>query len=284
MRAEGFCWLKPRHNCGRVRIILTGLILFLPSLCGAAEAGYCPPPKADAPQVSSPPEEYSSFYKKYIDAGGIAILSPDKVCDRSLQLAYLIVSHMLEKRPDIWKRLSDAKARAVVCAIGQKQTDLPEFKQWAEKYSDAEHTRTYNGACGATGFKDNPVSATSEANIIGDLDPVKGRSIFIHEFGHLIHNVGLDQNTRDEITQLFKEAQAAHLFLPNKGLPPSYAMRNEMEFFAMATMTWFSAAYWRAPFNSIHERNRETQASHDPDLDRVLSEIYPADDWQFPTR
>jgi hypothetical protein len=217
------------------------------------------------------------LYSKYLDADGIAILATDKVCDRSLQIGYLIVTHMLSKRQDIRQRMAGLNARAVICAIDQKQTDLPEFRHLIGK-------RAYEGACGATGFKHNPVSATSEANILGALDPVKGRSIFIHEFGHLIHNVGLSENERREVTQLYKQAQEQDLFPPNSGVSPSYAMTNEMEFFAMATGAWFSAGNWSAPFNSVHERTRDTQAAHDPDLDRFLSEIYPDDIWRFPDR
>ena len=264
--------------------ISVGVLLLPLHVCVAADADYCPPTQADAPHVSTPPAWVPTFYSKYIEADGIAILSSQKVCDRSLQLAYVIVSHMLAKRPDIRQRLSDLKARAVICSADEKQTDLPEFKQLAGKYANAAHTRTYDSSCGATGFKDNPVSASSEANLLGSLEPIKGRSIFIHEFGHLIQNVGLDQETRKRINELYEQARAAHLFLPNSGSPPSYAMSNEMEFFAMATGAWFSAANWQAPFNSAHERNRDTQAAHDPELDRILSEIYPADDWHFPTR
>jgi hypothetical protein len=180
--------------------------------------------------------------------------------------------------------MADLKARAVICEIDQKQTDLPEFKHLVGRFAGRNQKRGYDGPCGATGFRNNPVSATSEANILGELDPVKGRSIFIHEFGHLIHNVGLSESERREVTQLYAQAQDQDLFLPNSGVPPSYAMTNEMEFFAMATGAWFSAANWRAPFNSVQERTREAQAAHDPDLDRFLSEIYPADDWRFPDR
>jgi len=242
-----------------------------------AEPNYCPAMHTSEPRVSNPPAPYSSFYPKYLDANGIAILATDNVCDRSLQIAYSIVLHMLSQRQDIRQRMADLEARAVICAIHQKQTDLPEFKHLLGK-------RAYDRACGATGFKNNPVSATSEENILGVLDPVKGRSIFIHEFGHLIHNVGLSEDEREEVRQLYKQAQDQHLFPPNRGRPPSYAMTNEMEFFAMATGAWFSAANWSAPFNSVHERTRETQAAHDPDLDRFLRTIYPADVWRFPDR
>ncbi len=249
-----------------------------------AESNYCPPMHTSEPRVSKPPPAYSSFYTKYLDANGIAILATDKVCDRSLQVAFLIVIHMLSKRQDIRQRMADLKARAVICAIDQKQTDLPEFKHLVGKFADAHQKRGYDGACGATGFRNNPVSATSEENILGVLDPVKGRSIFIHEFGHLIHNVGLSERERERVTQLYKQAQDQNLFPPNSSVPPSYAMTNEMEFFAMATSAWFSAGNWSAPFNSGHERTRETQAVHDPDLDRFLSEIYPVDVWRFPER
>src|SRR5688572_5096376 len=46
-----------------------------------------------------------AFYKKYVDAIGIPIISSDKVPDRALLMARDIVVYMLANRPDIRREM-----------------------------------------------------------------------------------------------------------------------------------------------------------------------------------
>jgi len=242
----------------------------------AAAKKACPATRSDAPLVQSPPANYPAFYQKYVNANGIAILGDADVCDRSLQLAYLIISHMLYKRGDIRETLVARGAHIAVYSEGNTLLSVPEFASLPAAKKDT---------CGVTGFVKNPTSAVCETNLIGINDPFHGRaSELIHEFGHLIHNVGMDKTTHDAVTVAYMHARDQHLFTPNQGSPPSYAMSNEMEFFAMATMAWFSAANWNAPFNSVHEKDRTAQATHDPEIDAILKDIYPEGDWQYPKK
>jgi hypothetical protein len=242
----------------------------------AAEAKNCPPPRSDAPAVSAPPEKFPAFYQKYVDANGIAIVGDSGVCDRSLQLAYLIVLHMLSKRPDIQQTLAMRGAHISLVSEGHNVLSTPEF---------ATLPARDRLQCGVTGFVRNPTVALCEDNLIGFDDRSKRHvSELIHEFGHLIMNVGVDKATHDTIDAAYQHAVEQRLFLPNQAKPPSYAMSNAMEFWAMATMAWFSASDWRAPFNSDHEKNRKTQAAHDPEIDAILRQVYPEDDWDYPQR
>src|SRR5688572_20911738 len=53
----------------------------------------------------------NAFYRKYIDALGIPVVSSDKVPDDALLVARDIVNSMLAARPDIRKALVDRKWR-----------------------------------------------------------------------------------------------------------------------------------------------------------------------------
>jgi alpha-glucosidase len=235
----------------------------------------CPPTQTDAPSVGAPPATYPPFYRKYLDANGVAILGDAAVCDRSLQLAYLIVTHMLSKRPDIQQTLAARGAHVAIYSENNTILSVPEFASRAATVK--------NDRCGVTGLPGNPTTAVCETNLIGIHDPFNHRaSQLIHEMGHLIMNFGVDRATRDAILRAYTHARDQRLFPPNQANPPSYAMSTPGEFFAMATMAWFSAANWSAPFNSVHEKDRAAQAAHDPELDALLRGLYPDDDWRYP--
>lgn len=57
--------------------------------------------------ISIPPDSlnFDPFYKKYINAGGVPIISSEKVPNATILVARDIVNHMLMKRMDIRKEL-----------------------------------------------------------------------------------------------------------------------------------------------------------------------------------
>ena len=116
----------------RVRV----LCLLLAGLaCGATPADS----PAGVGRVTPVPKEVrdalllSPFYKKYTDAGGLPVLSSDKVSDAALLEAADIVHHMLANRDDILRAIVRNKVRLAVMAPDEMTTDVPEHSDLTPK-------------------------------------------------------------------------------------------------------------------------------------------------------
>jgi hypothetical protein len=254
---------------------------------------HCPPSSASDPSVTTVPAPLglSSLYQKYIDASGIAIVSSANVCDRALQVAYEIVTRELAgpMGSAIAKNLIHNKVRVAIFSNvnGEKLTDLPEERRYAGD-SDFPDSR-----CGGGAVHDVPVTTVCEGNLLSAwweslgpryfvFDDYRGReSVLVHEFGHTIQNLGLNNAIRKRIENAYKDAQKQKLF-PNAKGTPSYMMTNSSEFFAECTLIWFNAVDSTNPVNAplIWERPQLQKAL--PEMYEVLATIYPTDNWHWP--
>ncbi len=302
----------------RILAVIFGVSLAVLPACGPAPSAsgpgpvadtvgfVCPPPLENAAPVRAlPPDSSGNYYSKWIDAEGIPVRASRRACDRSLQVAARVVEKMLSFRPDIRARLIGAGASVAVLAFTEKLTDLPEEHDLAGSWTDAGHTRKFDGLCGGGGVPGRP-TVVCEQNLLGQQDPYRNRmSVLIHEFGHTIQNEGIDPTLAAQIQRVYAQAQARQLFpglvvsagpapasasLLGAGsaavsypvsYPVSYMMNNPQEFFAEATCTWFNAADPTNPANSPDEKGREYLSEYDPELYQLLSWIYPADSWEY---
>ena len=73
-------------------------------------------------EIQQPPAELNPdpFYQKYVDAGGIAVISSEKTNDEALLVAAAIVNYMLQKREDIRTELIKRKCKVRVMAPSVK--------------------------------------------------------------------------------------------------------------------------------------------------------------------
>src|SRR5687768_10995643 len=71
----------------------------------------------------------SPFYKKYVDAMGIPVISSEKVPDAALLVARDIVNTMLAARSDIRKALVARGWRTGVIAEVEMTMDIPEYSK-----------------------------------------------------------------------------------------------------------------------------------------------------------
>jgi len=230
--------------------------------------------------ISTPPDDFDPFYKKYIDVDGIAILGSEKVSDQAMQFAADIVEHMLSDIPDVAARLSAQKTRVSIIAIDEAFTTLPEMRRWKGKSSMG---RLYDTRCGGGGVKGNPVTVVCERNLINVRDPFRGRySVLIHEFGHTIQNLGLDDDIKERIEEAYQHAREKGLFMKKDGVRPSYMMNNVMEFFAETGTVWFNGYNPRNPASSPFVKSRDDLKVYDPEIYAILASLYSEDHWAYP--
>ena len=259
-------------------------ITFASPALHAANSSYCPPVDPYGAYVSIPPRGYDSFYAKMVYAPGIPIVASAQTCDRSLQVAYEIVSKMLSLRPDIEQQMIRNGAYVAIFSIHEKLTDIPENRDLAGRPVPGEPQITWDSVCGSGAMRDRPMTIC-ERNLIGIADPYGGRmSIMIHEFGHTVQDLGLDAGMKRRIKTAYNNAVASGLFPPSPGRGVPWIMNNDQEFFACGTANWFNATDPSNPYGSPAQNGKVYLKSYAPELYQILSEIYPDDHWRYPRR
>ncbi len=226
------------------------------------------------------------FYRKHVDALGIAIVSSDKAPDAALLVARDIVIHMLAQRPDVRRAMVERKFRVIVMARSESTTDLPEQRDWKKPTRDDPRLTTlertdYDRLIGrltdkqywdrrARGMGGNPTSCAEE-NLLGYPGTrYFGENILVHEFAHGIMDVGLraaDPALVKEIRAAYKSATAAGLW---KG---HYGSTTANEYWAEGTQTWFWSNFG---FKDGDRRVRtpDDLKQYDPKLYELLGRVY----------
>jgi len=217
--------------------------------------------------VTAPPAELNlpPFYKKYVDAHGLPIVSSEKVNDYALKEAAFLVDTMLSKRPDIRKALIESGSRIVVLAYNEFTTDIPEYAHLKPKaYWDVR-------ARGLGGSETDPICSCAEENLLGyPGDPYATECILIHEFAHLIHLRGL---LRVDPTFDRRLKEAYHRALSRGLWVGTYASVNSREYWAEGVQSYFNNN--REPdHDHNHVNTREELEAYDPGLAALCREVF----------
>ncbi|MFN7130502.1 MAG: hypothetical protein ACK4N5_00370 [Myxococcales bacterium] len=233
----------------------------------------CSPP---ATKLSPPPPGLGlhPFYKKYVDAGGIPILSSEWVPDEALHETARIVERMLAKRPDIRERMVGRQARVAVIGQDEVVTDMPEYRDLYRTFPGTDWNERARGLGGVVGL---PLTSTSEENVLCYFrDRYKGESVLVHEFAHGMMNLGLRDDEPEfapKLEQLLTDAKAAGRW------DKTYAATNIDEFWAEAAQSWFDTNLQAEPVNGIHNHvdTCEELEAYDPGLAAMLRDVFPED-------
>jgi hypothetical protein len=243
-----------------------------------------------AQQPVAPPGSLAldTFYKKYLDAAGIPIVSSAKVPDSALQVAVSIVNHMLQKRPDIRAVLVRQKARVLVMAQTEMETDLPERSDWKKPARDDQRLTpgerdNYDKPGGIASMTDREywnkrargmggtVTSCAEENLLGYPGTrYYGENILVHEFSHNMMNALYRADTAiiRRIKDAYEAAKAKGLY---KG---QYAINTVAEYWAEGTQWWFWSNY------EFYDGTQRVQSPddlkvYDPALYAIFEEVYP---------
>ncbi len=231
----------------------------------------------DSLKVSSVPASFgfNSFYKKYIDANGVPIISSDKVPDAALLQARKIVIQMLSniKLPDIAATISQNKIRIAVMSKDELTTDIPEHSDLNKAFPETNWDTRARGL-GATQVR--PATSCAEENLLCyDKDRYSGEDILVHEFGHTIHEFALRYLEPDFDTRL------EQIYAKAKGLwKNTYAMSNSKEYWAEGVQDWYNLNREADPTDGVHNQinTREELKAYDVDLFNLLDTYFEKDD------
>ena len=148
------------------------------------EHGISLPPEGLTQWLAGVESPLDAYYRKYIDAEGMPILSSRFVRDEALLQARRIVVAMLSRIPEAKAEMLACHFRVGVIGANENVTDMPENRMmniwWPETDWDARG-RGY----GAT--ETIPLMTCGEENIVkipGQADRYRDESIMVHEFAH----------------------------------------------------------------------------------------------------
>jgi hypothetical protein len=237
------------------------------------QSGANPPPSIGPPPPSLVATLHlSPYYRKYVSAHGLPVLSSEKASDYALLEAAYLIDHMLEGRDDIRKAMIRNRVRFVVMAPTEVTTAVPEHSDLTpSKYWDKR-------ARGLGATRARPVVSCGEENLLRYAgDPYAGENILVHEFGHAIHEMGLRTVEPDfdkRLSVAYNRAVAAGLW---KG---TYAATNAAEYWGEGVQSWFDC---NQGVNAYHNgvRTREQLKAYDSELAELLASVFRGNDWRY---
>jgi alpha-glucosidase len=262
-------------NNKSIRMVLCLFALFAGSLSGLP-GGMVSGQDAQAMRPTAVPASLGihSFYKKYLDADGIAVVSSGNVRDEALMRARRVIIQILSKRPDIKDCMVGKGCRVMI--IGEKE-EVCELPEYAHICNSPENIAYWNKrARGFGGAPEHDLSASfGEENVL-ELpgDRYNGESIMVHEFAHIFHMVGIagiEPGFNEELEALHQKAIAEGLW------KDTYAISNKEEYFAETFQSFFNCNRYVETPNGVHNaiNTREKLKLYDPDMYRLLLRYLP---------
>ncbi len=213
------------------------------------------------------------LYKKYLNQGGIPIVASANVRDEALMKAYEYMYLMLLKLPAAREAMIQRGCKVIVIGEKEQVSDIPEYAFFTRTLEEKRYwnarARGFGGSEG-----DGWCMSGGEENLLNLLgDRYKGENIFIHEFAHLIHSVGLRESVPgfdDRLQQLYENAKSKGLWAN------TYAMTNKEEYFAECVQSYFNCNRYAEKPDGIHNSvsTREKLAHYDPDMHALLCELF----------
>lgn len=214
----------------------------------------------------------SPFYKKALVAEGLPILASDKVSDYAFLEAAYLIDQMLAGRNDVRQAIVKNKVRLAIMAPSEFTMDVPE-------HSDLKPSVYWNRrARGLGATKARPAVSCGEENLLQyPGDHYAKENILIHEFAHVIHQMGLaevDKDFEKKLRTLYDEAKREGLW------KNTYAMSNPAEYWAEGVQSWFHCNRTNDDQHN-HVNSREALKKYDPRLAKLIEESFPKNDWLY---
>jgi len=191
-------------------------VALLSFLVAVAAAGFGPPAVACEvkPLSEAEAEEYgldASFYKKRTVVQGILIATSDCVSDHAhLEAASQFDMIMKGINPQVARRIRDRKVLCILIGHEELTSDLPQFA--TDK--TGEDLDFYNWRQrGFLSWKGGrPTVVFAEEDVLEYEGGMQLESILIHEFGHVIHGAGFDEQLQDRLTETYRRAKEKGLW------------------------------------------------------------------------
>ncbi|WP_437336034.1 hypothetical protein [Sorangium sp. So ce394] len=239
---------------------------------GGALEGACASVSEVPPELGLDP-----FYKKYVDASGIPVVSSERPPDAALLRACSVVVRMLGLRDDVRLAMIENRTRVAVMAETEVTTDIPEHSDLYEAFPGTDWDTRARGL-GATPAR--PASSCAEENVLCyPSDRYTGEDILVHEFSHAIAIMGIafaEPTFNRELEEAFEGALAAGKWAN------TYAATNKDEYWAEGVQDWFDTNIESIPGNGIHNEinTRAELREYDRPLYDLIARYFADDAWR----
>jgi hypothetical protein len=228
--------------------------------------------------IIPPPKGVHPFYKKYINADGVVIVSSENVPDPALLAARKFVLFLSSKRPDVHKAMLMHNPRISIMAINETASDLPEFGPRSD---------------GEWGLGQMPGDPTTLVSVKGICFPGNNdyfANALIHEFVHMIHNMGMleaEPEVLNEIYEAYLNAIKKGQFIPPKDEPLEgitlFDAYGDDEYFTHAVNAWYDLnESWPGPWMDVKISEKGPPSGtnaelkeRDPQIYAVISRFFP---------
>jgi hypothetical protein len=162
------------------------------------------------PLSESVSKEYNldpSFYTKTTLVQDILIATSKRVSDTThLETAYLFDRMIKDLKPSISQRIREAKVLCLLVGHDELTSDLPQFK--SEKTGKDLDFYNWRQRGFLTKKNDRFVVLFAEEDVMEYEGGMQIESILIHEFGHVIHGAGFDEDLKKRWTAAFETSKA----------------------------------------------------------------------------
>ncbi|MFT4071322.1 MAG: hypothetical protein QM654_05295 [Dysgonamonadaceae bacterium] len=217
---------------------------------------------------------FDPFYKKYVDADGIPVVSSANVNDSALIRASKVISQVLSKRKDVKKEMIAKGCKVMIIGEKEEVCDIPEYKRICDTPENIAYWNKRARGFGGAPEHDFSASCGEENVICLPGDRYKGESILVHEFAHIIHMIGILGINPD----FDNELETVRLKAIEKGLwKNTYAISNKEEYFAETVQSFFDCNKYSAEPNGVHNsiHTRVKLKEYDPDMYNLLLQYFP---------
>lgn len=211
------------------------------------------------------------FYGKYVDAMGIPVVASAEVSDPALIEAAYLARSMLSRAPEVARKIAERNGRIAVMAFTQRTRNLPEHS----KLDPAK----YDHCRGVGGTKEIPVSSCGEEDLLEfPGEPYWAENVFIHEFAHTIHLLGLDAKFDKRLQDTY--AHAMHEKRWNNAVNaqgqaiPTYAAQDYKEYWAEGVQSYFGCNCSHADPSHNGINGRDQLEEYDRELFDLVADVF----------
>lgn len=181
------------------------LILVLVSPLAAHEV------KPLSPEIAKEYDLNPDFYAKTTLVQDILIATSEEVPDTThLEAAYLFDRLMKELRSPVADRIREQKVLCLLVGHRELTSDLPQFQ--TDKTGEELDFYNWRQRGFLTKVKDRYVVLFAEEDVMEYEGGMQLESILIHEFGHVIHGAGFDEELKARWTRTYETAKAKGLW------------------------------------------------------------------------
>lgn len=223
--------------------------------------------------VTKPPENLGldPFYKKYVNVNGIHIISSRRVPDSAITQACNIIMYMTDALPsEIHNELTKRNTRVAVMARFEGTTNIPEHAYLKNDTAINWDVR----ARGLGGDVELPLTTCAEENLLCyQSDKYHAEDILIHEFAHVVHQVGIltiNPQFNDVLQKALNAAIAQGKWLK------TYASSDLYEYWAEGVQDWFNVNAESQKPDGVHNyvNTRKELKEYDPVLYDIISHYF----------